>query len=64
MAISNDIQNTDEIWVSVAPDPIPKGQKGANAPQRGGWRLPLSRSAPSQEELNRLVDTFRCTGQI
>jgi hypothetical protein len=63
MAISDTPSSDDDIWISITPQIAPRPRKDTKPEQRFAlWGLKPSPAAP--RDADRVVDAFRCSGQI
>lgn len=64
MAIKDANPKTDDIWVTLDPDPKPRRKQPAQMAARSGWLTGRSQPARSPDDLDRIIDAFRHSGQI
>jgi hypothetical protein len=63
MATSETSVRDDDIWVTLVPEVGPPARKSSSAePRRKFWNF--NRAPAAQAEAEKIVDAFRCAGQI
>lgn len=62
MAISDTPADDNEIWVDLTPQIAPRQSKDVREMRFGLWGRKAPQSVP--QDLERVVDAFRCAGQI